>query len=556
MPLNLNKIIIFLCLISYNLSSTVIINELQPAPLGDEPEWIELFNPETDTLKLIGYKITDNASTKDLSEMIILPLSYALLTKDTTALQNLRSIPEGTLFYQTTLPGLNNTFDMAVISDTDGNTIDSMYYDMEWGEKGKSFERIDHKKPAHRDNIATSGDSSGATAGRENSVIPVEYDLSLTMKSYDNEKAVLQIKNPGRSEANGITLKVLLVRRNYISDTFEFTKQIPAIPSGDSLDYEVTTKEISDNIDVKGYINAISVIEFVQDKNRDNDSLSWVVYLPIDNNILRINEFLYEPEADDSEFIEFLNTGKDTIDIGGWIIKDQDKQSGADEIIIEGSRLIPPDSLFVVAMDSLYFNNFPDHFDNPYLIISKSSFNLNNDTDEIIISQPNGDKQDSIKYYSSWHSDWVSFTKNISLERKSGTDYTNEQSNWVSSTDSKGSTPLKTNSCNLQKPKSIAVKADPNPFSRLSSNDGRTKITIEMPFEQGILKAFIFTPEGVLVSKPADDINIPSMTEIHWDGKNEEGYDLQIGPYVLLIEIADLASDQILRDKIMLVIGE
>jgi hypothetical protein len=554
---NLFKALLLLCFVSYNLGASLIINELQPAPLGDEPEWIELYNPDIDTLKLIGFKITDNATTKDLPDMMIPPSSYALLTKDTITLKSLRSIPDGTLFFQTTIPGLNNTFDMAVISDIDGNTIDSMYYDMDWGEKGVSFERIDYEKPADRDNIAPSEDSSGATAGRENSAIPVEYDLSLMMISNEKDRSILQIKNLGKKSASEIKLKLLLAKRLSTLPEIEFIKEIPDIPSGDSLNYEITTKEISDDFNNRGFVRISSVIELKQDKNPDNDSLFWEVYLPVDNNIVKINEFLYEPETDNSEFIEFINTGKDTIDIDGWMINDQYKQSGADEIIIQESILVPPDGLFVIAIDSSFLDHFQELIDDPFLIISESNFNLNNDTDEIIIRQPNRDMQDSLRYYSSWHSEWVSFTRNISLERKTGSEISTDQSNWVSSTDPKGSTPLEMNSCDLPKPSYLKVTANPNPFSRISSNeDGRTKITIEMPFEQGLLKAYVFTPDGTLVSKPADDINIPSMTEIHWDGRNDDGYDLQIGPYVLLIEIADLASDEILRDKIMLVIGE
>jgi hypothetical protein len=557
MHINLFRALLLICFASYNLGASIIINELQPAPLGDEPEWIELYNPDLDTLKLIGYKITDNATTKDLPDMVIPSLRYALLTKDTIALKSLRNIPEGTLFFQSTLPGLNNTFDMAVISDLDGNTVDSMYYDLDWGEKGVSFERIDQEKPAHRDNIAPSKDSSGATAGRENSVIPVEYDLSLTMISNNDDKTLLQITNLGKRDAKGIKLNLFLSKIKSAQPEIEIIKEIPDIPSGDSLNYEITTNEISNNIDKNGFIIITSVIDLEQDKNPDNDSLFWEVYLPIYNKIFKINEFLYEPETDNSEFIEFINTGKDTIDIYGWMINDQYKQSGADEIIIENSIFIPPSGLFVIAMDSSFLDHFPELIDDPNLIVNKSSFNLNNDTDEIILRQPNGDIQDSLRYYSSWHSEWVSFTKNISLERKSSSETSTDQSNWVSSTDSKGSTPLEMNSCDLPKPVSIKVAAYPNPFSRISSKeDGRTKITIEMPFEQGLLKAYIFTPEGILVAKIADDINIPSMTEIYWDGRNDNGYDLQIGPYVLLIEIADLSTDEIQRDKIMLVIGE
>jgi len=46
---------------------TILINEIMYAPVGDEPEWIELLNTSTDTLDLRGWRMSDsNVSTKAL----------------------------------------------------------------------------------------------------------------------------------------------------------------------------------------------------------------------------------------------------------------------------------------------------------------------------------------------------------------------------------------------------------------------------------------------------------------------------------------------------------
>ncbi len=543
-------------LLMYSISeSTVIINEIQPAPIGDEPEWLELFNPGTDTLELIDFTISDNVSTKEMPDITIPPKSYVLISKDTFAIKQSRDIPETAMFCQMTLPIFNNTYDMAVIADNNGNTADSLYYDLNWGTKGITFERIDHEKPAFRDNISPSVDPSGATAGKVNSVVPVEYDLEIISVVNIEHSFVFNIKNIGKYAINDADLYLFISKYdNSISDIPSLIIDIPNISSGDSTALLITEEKITNIYLDKGFINISALIHSNKDENSDNDSIAAEYYLPYPPNSVLINEFLYQPEDNNAEFIEFYNISKDTIDIKGWMINDQYNSTGADEIIIKEKMPIPPDSLFVIAMDSTIFLSFPELNGNPLVYINNYKFNLNNDTDEIIISQPDSSVQDSLRYYSSWHSEWVQFPQNISLEKKYNNDNSNLPQNWASSTATKGSTPLSINSTELPKPNSIKISAKPNPFSRIVENN--TKINLELPFDQQLIKAYIFTPDGILVRKLADDKTVPSFTELIWNGINDDGYNLQIGPYVLLVEAADMASNKIVSEKIMLVIGE
>ena len=543
------KILFFLFLFfSYCSYSSVIINEIQPAPVGEEPEWIELFNPASDTLFIKNAQITDNASTKDLPEMIIPPQSFALISKDTLALQQSRDIPQKTVFYQSKLPGFNNTYDMAVISDSTDITLDSLYYDLDWGEKGISFERIDHEKPANKDNISPCKDESGATPGRPNSVIPAEYDLELVTISFNNGLSLL-IRNIGKRDAEDAKLKIMT------ENVVKIKRDIDHLPSGDSAVMEFDESELKENLGENGYVDLMSLIDLAEDEDPLNDSAYTRIYLSYPAGSLKINEILFQPDDDNSEFIELKNISRDSINILGWKIFDQDKKSGPDVIEIEEDILIPPGQLSLVAMDSSIFISFPELMDNELAYITEDKFNLNNDTDEIIIREPNGNTQDTLRYYEDWHSEWVRFPENISLERKDLKKDPNLKSNWASCTDMSGSTPLAENSVNQPKPDRMNIIATPNPFSRLSG-EGKVKIEIELPFEQALIRAYIYTPDGMRVRKIADDIMVPSFTEIFWDGSNEKGYDLQIGPYILIVEAADMSSDEILTKKKMLVIGE
>ncbi|MDQ1264872.1 MAG: hypothetical protein QG635_21 [Bacteroidota bacterium] len=161
-------------------SNQVVINEFYPAPTGDEPEWIELYNPSDYQVLLSGIFVCDAASCKKIIDVSIQAHSYILITSDSATLADTRKIPSVALVIESKLPTLNNTTDKIILRNSDSSVIDSLYYDIKWGIKGKSFERRDWSFPASRDNLIPSISYDGATAGYLNSVsIPIELTEGL-----------------------------------------------------------------------------------------------------------------------------------------------------------------------------------------------------------------------------------------------------------------------------------------------------------------------------------------------------------------------------------------
>ncbi len=152
----------------------VVVNEIMPAPLNGEPEWIELFNNSSDDIRASGFTINDLKRTVALPEFEIGPYGYAIITKDTALLKSLRDIPESAVMVEIGLPVFNNNYDAAVLRSDGGQILDSLYYDMSWGTKGISLERIDPDRPAvGSDNLAPSKAIEGATPGYENSTVRI-----------------------------------------------------------------------------------------------------------------------------------------------------------------------------------------------------------------------------------------------------------------------------------------------------------------------------------------------------------------------------------------------
>ena len=99
--MNQNGLVLFILLLMYlllslfSVHSSPIINEIMyaPPPLDDN-EWIEIYNPLSTPLNLIGWQLTDNKKTNTivccpfnpLCSLTIPPQSYALLTDQKTTI--------------------------------------------------------------------------------------------------------------------------------------------------------------------------------------------------------------------------------------------------------------------------------------------------------------------------------------------------------------------------------------------------------------------------------------------------------------------------------------
>jgi hypothetical protein len=196
-------IILLLFCLSIESKSQLIINEFMAAPNADEPEWIELLNNSTEMLSFDNLHISDNVKSTIIPDFTAKSKSFILICSDTTEFKKYRSIPDSTVLLQVSLPALNNTTDIIVMKRKDGMLLDSVYYDMTWGKKGISLERIEPDKPATNEtNLIASIDLKGATPGKINSSTFTEPDsllkLSINEVMYDvsdNNAEYIEIYN-------------------------------------------------------------------------------------------------------------------------------------------------------------------------------------------------------------------------------------------------------------------------------------------------------------------------------------------------------------------------
>ncbi|MEJ5351206.1 MAG: lamin tail domain-containing protein [Melioribacteraceae bacterium] len=253
-------------------------------------------------------------------------------------------------------------------------------------------------------------------------------------------------------------------------------------------------------------------------------------------NSIVINEIMYEPEAGNSEFIEFFNTTNDTIQIGGMnlIFGKNGKTKLSDTYL-----LITPNSFFIIANDSSIYKNYstlqPDD-----VVIINNSLSLLNDGCELILKDIKENTIDSVYYLPSWHNKNLLNTKNKSLERINPFLDSNDKTNWSTSVNKEGATPLRQNSIYTAVVNSESkVTISPNPFS--PDNDGFedfTTINFDLSFKISQVRIRVYDSQGRLVRTLTHNMPAASHNSIIFDGLDDNGRPLRIGIYILLIEIA------------------
>lgn len=258
---------VFLLLFTGLLSAqSPVINEFQPAPEGDEPEWVELYNPSSAPVAITGLMIGDIASMKTIGDITIPAEGYVVLSKDTAELKKAYDMPAATFLIEAALPSFNNTYDEITLRDGGGKLLDSAYYDMGGFSKAVSLERADPLLAFYEPgNMASCTDPALGTPGRENSISRKGSPV--------NEGAVIAEPNPftpkGSKTAEKckisynfsatdikITAKIFTINGLHIIDLFN------SVPGSGTGEFYWDGKNSSGNLcDIGAYVLHIEALD-------------------------------------------------------------------------------------------------------------------------------------------------------------------------------------------------------------------------------------------------------------------------------------------------------
>ena len=131
-------------------------------------------------------------------------------------------------------------------------------------------------------------------------------------------------------------------------------------------------------------------------------------------NQLIINEIMYDPDIDNSEFIELFNNGETEINLGGWHIEDE---NGNVNKLSDTSFIIQPKEYFILAADSLTINKYNLQNYRNKSVLGISSLGLVGAGELILLKDLKQNVIDSVWYSPNWQNKNIIDTKNKSLER-------------------------------------------------------------------------------------------------------------------------------------------
>ncbi|AFH50698.1 Hypothetical protein IALB_2995 [Ignavibacterium album JCM 16511] len=425
---------------------TIVVNEIMFAPAGGEPEWIELYNNLSEQINLNGWKISDVLTTpvavEIKSNLIIAPNEYVILTRDTTIFDYHRFIPSQIL--KLNLPNLNNDFDGVVLKDKRGFTIDSVYYSNQWGgTNGYSLERISSLINSNQSsNWSSSKDVEQSTPGRINSFTPKEFDLLVSEIIFNPRFPVLnddvnmsaKIINAGLNYIPSFEVKFFVdTDSNNVVDQVLSTVTASNLPAGDSLIVSSTSQIL--NLQRKTLV-AVSV-NFQNESDTLNNYFEKFIEPGFASDIIKINEVMYNTSSERPEWIELVNVSSDSVNLKDWSISDV-LTSHTKAIISSQDVYVLPNEYFIISRDTSFLRFYPDV---QCKIFYASFGTLGNTSDGVVLYDFRNGIIDSLFYRSSWGS-----KTNVSLERISLSESTNDSTNWTLSLSQKGSTPGEVNS--------------------------------------------------------------------------------------------------------------
>ncbi|MEM6327291.1 MAG: lamin tail domain-containing protein [Bacteroidota bacterium] len=254
---------------------------------------------------------------------------------------------------------------------------------------------------------------------------------------------------------------------------------------------------------------------------------------------LAITEILFDPASgSDGEYVEVVNTTDDRLfDLGRLILADDPED---DDPISDAPVILGPGQFLALVADLETFRtSFPDA---PAAQVSTFP-GLGNGGDLVALLTEAGEALDSVRYDPDWHRVELEDATGISLERRSVSQPIGDPNNWSSSLDPRGGTPGETNSIatSIEPPSTDqGLSFSPDPFD--AGNGQGTTISYVLAAPASLVRVRIFDGAGRQVRELEAARLSGAQGTLLWDGRDDRGERLRIGPYVVLLEAVDASG--------------
>ncbi len=544
--------------------SQVVLSEIMFDAAGNEAhdEFVEIFNTsEIEAVDLSGWQISDGAGFDTITEadegLVLQPGQFGIIL-DASYFGNSTSyadlLPSSCLIL--TIDNLtfgnaglsNSTPETVSLINSEGLIVSEYTYSLD-NEAGFSDEKIDLAGADSPDNWANSRVLLG-TPGRRNSVSPLNYDLAILSKDLlffpqnvragDTAAIIGLIKNFGLQPAQNFS--AILYEDQNENSTPEINEQIGhidflnALASSDSERFEFSYENIA-----AGRHSFLVELLFSEDEDTTNNLAQKELLIGYSERALVVNEIMYSPLTDQSEWVEVFNLSSETVNLNRWRLTDSNT---ATTNVIDTNILVPPDGYFVLAKDSSLLKHFKPPVGTFTFLKSLPAFNDN--FDSVILYDLIGNQIDRVNYTSDWGGD-----NGFSLEKINPQLTSNDSLNWSSSVVFEGGTPGERNSIFSDVLVSDAtITISPNPFSPDGdSHEDFAVITFKLPLTTAAVNVKIYDLRGRLIRFLVNNEPSGSEKTIVWDGKDHNKQMARMGIYVVYLQALNAQAGQVKSAK-------
>ena len=257
-----------------------------------------------------------------------------------------------------------------------------------------------------------------------------------------------------------------------------------------------------------------------------------------------INEILFNPFSGGTDFVELVNVSKQTIPVNRLKLSTRDDALALKQIYPVGTekRYLKPGEFLVCTKDptiltSQYITNNPVSF-----CAMKSFPTFSDDAGTVVLLNDSLVVLDEFSYSAKMHSPFLADEEGVSLERISLDKPTSNRTNWASAAASVGfATPgLPNSQAGSETVFQDEITPEPKAFS--PNDDGyNDELNIQFKFSKPgyIANVRIFDAVGRQVKFLVKNQSLAQEGSWTWDGKSESGQKLNIGVYIILVEVFD-----------------
>jgi len=271
--------------------------------------------------------------------------------------------------------------------------------------------------------------------------------------------------------------------------------------------------------------------------------------MPLYNDIL-INEILYHPHYNGSDFIELYNKSTKNISLKSIYIGKKNENGEIVDItaLSEEDRILFPSDFCIVTDNCADIKNRYVVSDNAACVELSSLPSFPNTEGNVYIFSKSGETIDGVNYSDNMHFALLKNTEGISLERINYNVTSSEPTNWQSAAEQAGfATPGYENS------QFMSTGTNSNAFSiftKVCTPDGdgyNDHIVMNYSFDSAgsVATISIFSDKGIRVKDICKNKMLETSGTIFWDGTNNIDEFVASGIYIFYIEAFDNKGNSI-----------